>query len=130
MQLLHLLHETKQRKYKNTFAYGARKSRAVMCRRNLPVFVNFPKHVPTETNFCRAMFVPNFKIFSLWTERKTSELMGRVIDHTECIYDRLPHVVHPVVMEPKTICAVRTIHKKLDVFPDAVVGEKTRLLEC
>lgn len=103
-----------------------------MCRRNLPVLVNFPKHVPTETNFCRAMFVANFKIFSLWTEKKLSELInGRVIIHTACIYARLPHVVYTVVMESKTVCAVRTIHKKLDVFPDAVVRGKTRLRrEC
>lgn len=99
-------------------AYGARKSRAVMCRRNLPVFVNFPKHVPTETNFCRAMFVANFKIFSLRTEKKVN---SRTSDCSHVLYviARLPHVVHTVVMEPETVCAIRTIHKQLDVFPDA-----------
>ena len=29
-----------------TLAYGARKSRAVMCNRNFVVFVNFPKQTP------------------------------------------------------------------------------------
>lgn len=54
-----------------TFAYGARKSRAVMCRRNFLVFVNFPKHVPTDMSLSREKLVASFKIFSLWTENQT-----------------------------------------------------------
>lgn len=55
-------------KQKRTFAYGAKKSSAVMCRRNLLVFVNFPKHVPTDTSLSREMLVANFRILSLWTK--------------------------------------------------------------
>lgn len=116
------------KKEKVTFAYGARKSRAVMCRRNLLVFVNFPKHVPTETNFCLAMFVANFRIFSLWTEKRAEMRMnGRAIVHKACTCAGLPHVVHTVVMEPKTVCTVRSIHEKFNVFTDAVVRGETRL---
>lgn len=35
----------------------------------------------------------------------------------------LPHVVHAVVMEPKTVSTVRSIHEKFDVFTDAVRGD-------
>lgn len=35
----------------------------------------------------------------------------------------LPHVVHTIVMEPKTVSTVRSIHEKFDVFTDAVRGE-------
>lgn len=121
-----------QRK-KVTFAYGARKSKAVMWRRNLLVFVNFPKHVPTETNFCLAMFVANLRIFSLWTEKKSRDerMNGRAVVHKACTCAGLPHVVHTVVMEPKTVCTIRSIDEKFNVFTDAVVRGETRLRsEC
>jgi len=38
-----------------TFAYGAKKSRAVMCNLNFPVFVNFPNVVPKLIRLGRAM---------------------------------------------------------------------------
>lgn len=36
-----------------------------MCNRNLWVFVNFPKHVPSDTSLSPEMLAANFKIFSL-----------------------------------------------------------------
>jgi len=47
-----------------TCAYGAKYVSAVMWSMNFPVFVNFPKHVPTVTNLSGGTLVDSSSIFS------------------------------------------------------------------
>lgn len=51
--------------YNSTFAYGAKKSRAVICNLNFPVFENLPKQVPKLIRFSLPIFVALFMISSL-----------------------------------------------------------------
>lgn len=51
---------------------------------------------------------------------------GRPIVHKACTCAGLPHVVHTIVMEPKTVCTVRSIHEKFNVITDAVARGETR----
>lgn len=51
-----------------TLAYGARKSRAVICILNLPVLVNFPMQVPKLIRLSLAILVAFLMMTSLVTK--------------------------------------------------------------
>ena len=48
-------------------------SNAVICRWNLPLFVNFPMHVPKLISCFLAMFVAFLMIVSLYTSREKTK---------------------------------------------------------
>lgn len=65
-----------------TFAYGAMKSNAVICKRNLRVLVKRPKHVPKLSNSFRGKLLAYLIIASL--ERKSRIEYRRVEINPTC----------------------------------------------
>lgn len=92
------------------------------------VFVNFPKHVPTDTSFSLETCAANFRIFSLRTDDKARKwicVTRHSCEPLNASFRVLPHVVHAVVVQSETVGAIRSVHKYFDVFSDAVGVERT-----